>query len=1150
MNRSRAVAIAILACACLLRPPPSPASPGDTALISTKRSLVASYAASTTPRISANGRYIVFESDAADLVEKDINGHRDIFLRDSWTAVTKIVSVNASGELANGDSRYPSVSADGRYIAFSSTATNLNPCDTDSEPDIYVHDRLSGFTELVSVTSAGQKASRGSSETAISADGRFVAFISYAFNLYPHGLDGLPNVFVRDRQLGSTQIASLDSNGLPGNWRIMRSPSISADGRHVAFAIENTSIHLPDQDEVDVFVRDLQAGTTEIIDVDPAGNNFATAYLPSISDDGRYVAFDAGQIYVRDRETKTSILVSSDATGAAGNRNSRAAAISSTGRYVTFVSAASNLVAGDTNGFEDIFLKDRQTGSVVRVNVGPNGEQQTQSGDGNPTTATTSSDGRYVAFATEDSNIVSGDGNNLADIFLRDLQLSATTLASPAIEASRAAGAVGSRITPDGRYVVFSSSAALVADDTNHQSDVFVLDRETGGIERVSLNSSGEQAQGPSADSYAASISKDGRFVAFESFARDLVADDTNTLVDIFLRDRQTGTTRRINLGIGGAQANGSCTGPRISLDGRYIAYRSSATNLVQNDTNASDDIFVFDRQTGITERVSVGAGGMQANSPSSTYQSEFGISGDGRYVAFGSDADNLVGDDTNHTSDVFVRDRATGQTQRVSVGTNGAQADQISLDIAISADGRYVAFVSQATTLVPGDTNRVTDVFVHDRTSHVTERVSTGPAGLQANDASSSIDIDPEGRFVTFASLASNLVADDSNAGEDLFVHDRNAGRTRRVSIASNGAQSNDIAVYRLPALSADGRFVTFTSSASDLVPGDLNEGMDTFLHELPVDELPMVRINAGGGSFIDSNGHLWASDSGFNTGSALISSSPIAGTADDYLYRSLRWDDTSGPELEYSVALPNGSYLVRLHFAETSNNAAYVGARTFDVDIEGERRFDNVDVFAEAGGTNTALVKDTKVTVADGRLNISFRHQAKNPIVSAIEIVGLTSSGGIGASIRTNAGGGQYIDSQGKAWSADAGFNTGSVSISTAPIAGTTDDSLFQSLRWDDTPVPELQYSYPVANGVYDVALYFVESNPKTAYPGGRVFDVDIEGVERFGNVDVFAQSGGLNRALVKNASVTVTDGQINILLRRRIRNPIISAIEIVGR
>jgi Tol biopolymer transport system component len=296
---------------------------------------------------------------------------------------------------------------------------------------------------------------------------------------------------------------------------------------------------------------------------------------------------------------------------------------------------------------------------------------------------------------------------------------------------------------------------------------------------RISVGSSGQQSNDYS---FHPAISADGRFVAFESYATNLVAGDTNGISDVFLRDRKLQVTRRISVGAGGQQANGydAYLYPAISAHGRFVAFNSGASNLVAGDTNNRFDVFVRDRKLQVTRRISVGAAGQQAKG----YCFSPAISAHGRFVAFNSGASNLVAGDTNHTFDVFVRDRKAQLTRRVSVGPAGQQSNDYSFDPAISADGRFVAFSSYASNLVAGDTNHRFDVFVRDRMLQVTRRVSVGPAGQQANDGSADPAISAHGRFVAFVSAASNLVPGDTNGFDDVFVRDRKLQLTRRVSV------------------------------------------------------------------------------------------------------------------------------------------------------------------------------------------------------------------------------------------------------------------------------------------------------------------------------------------------------------------------------
>lgn len=389
----------------------------------------------------------------------------------------------------------------------------------------------------------------------------------------------------------------------------------------------------------------------------------------------------------------------------------------------------------------------------------------------------------------------------------------------------------------NGRFVVFASrSDDLVANDNNGVTDIFLSDRLTGIVKRVSVASNGDESNGRS---FNPVISTDGRFVAFESSATNLIPYDNNNLCDIFIRDLQgTGITERVSVASNGGEANGFSGAPTISADGRFIAFSSEASNLVPNDNNYSFDIFIRDRQgNGTTERVSVASNGDEAND----YSNYPSISANGRFVAFESSATNLVPNDNNRKLDIFVRDlEKNGITERVNISTNGGEADFSSFSPAISADGRFVAFSSEARNLIPDDNNYLCDIFVRDRQgAGITERVNISTNGDETNGIMDLPDsgqpaISADGRFVAFISDASNLVPNDNNGVVDIFIRDRKNAATERVNISSNGDEATSFSMR--PAISSDGRFVTFDSGANNMVPDDTNEAHDVFAAPNPL--------------------------------------------------------------------------------------------------------------------------------------------------------------------------------------------------------------------------------------------------------------------------------------------------------------------------
>ena len=346
------------------------------------------------------------------------------------------------------------------------------------------------------------------------------------------------------------------------------------------------------------------------------------------------------------------------------------------------------------------------------------------------------------------------------------------------------------------------------------------------------------------ADSFAPSLSADGSTVGFASLATNFSAREAVQVVNVFVRDQRTGRTERISEGFGGTDTDGDSKNPSLSADGSVVAFESSASNLVPGDSNGASDVFVRDRRDGRTTLVSVDSAGNAGNEGSFTPS----ISADGRYVAFASDATALVPGDHNRAEDVFVHDRRTGQTVKVSEASDGRPGNGNSYSPAISADGRFVAFASEATNLVRGDTNGATDIFVHDLATGRTVRVSVASNGAQSDGDAFTPSISGDGRYVAFISDAGNLRSGDGNRASDVFVHDGETGRTVLVSRSPDPDVSFDRGSFE-PSLSVDGRYVAFVTDGA-LVPEDTNNTEDVYLAEVSGRGVRRVSLASDGSS------------------------------------------------------------------------------------------------------------------------------------------------------------------------------------------------------------------------------------------------------------------------------------------------------------
>jgi Tol biopolymer transport system component len=373
-------------------------------------------------------------------------------------------------------------------------------------------------------------------------------------------------------------------------------------------------------------------------------------------------------------------------------------------------------------------------------------------------------------------------------------------------------------LSSDGRYVAFISDATNLTSpaESSADNDVFVHDRKTLTTTRASLATDGSIPD--AAVSYTESFSGNGRFVAFQSPAKNLTTPaQTNDFEDIFVRDTKTGVTELISVSTGGGEANGDSIYPSISDDGRYVAFASAATNLVSNDSNgAVGDIFVRDRKTKTTVIASITNGKL----PSDNDSVFPAISGDGRYVAFASYSD--LTSEGNGAPDIFLHDLKTRQTRLASVTSAGAAGEGIhkTLTSAISADGRYVVFASDYEYIV-GSGGRDYQVYLRDMKANTTVCVSVTPYGLMGNSDSNDPAISADGRFVTFTSEAANLVEGDTH-DQDVFVRDMKAGVTRIASETSLGINPNQSSAYS--DISGDGTVVAFMSLANNL----LEDGVD----------------------------------------------------------------------------------------------------------------------------------------------------------------------------------------------------------------------------------------------------------------------------------------------------------------------------------
>lgn len=880
---------------------------------------------SSDPVVSADGRYVVFRSLATDLVpgQSDGNGDGDLFLYDRITGTTTLVSRSAASasEAGNGESFEPAVSADGAYVAFLSESTDLvsGQIDTNSFIDVFLFDRAAGTVSLVShahtsLTTTGNGSSQWLRTPALlSADGRFVAFDSNATNLVSGvtNVAGGPDAFLYDRTTGAvTHLSRSAAN--PANsadsfsWPV----SISGDGGRIILASRATDLlaGLTDTNGglLDVFVYERSTGALTLVSrssASPTTTGNGESSEGRISGDGSRVVFESnatnmipggappsstGQIFLYELATGAMTLVSRSASSptTGGNSDSFDPWIGENGTPVAFRSRASNLVAGQTEAplFEpdDAFFYDAGSGSLTLVSRSATSPLAT-AGTGN---IALSADGGHLLFWSwsdalapdvidtdrwSDVFVYSAAGDSIATVSVRHLDLPSATPAGDSL---------ADALSADGRFLAFTSSSdQLVPGQTPVDDEdpiffagfVFLHDRLLGTTTLVS-HAAGSPATPANSMARVAGLSGAGNFVLFESGANDLVSGmvDPNLGNDLFLWERTTGTTTLVSHAAGSPTiaADSISRGGGLSADGRYIAMQSNATDLVPGFTGALSNTFLVDRVAGTTTLVSgvegsptTGAGGTSAVT----------ISAEGRHLAYESLAENLIpGQDDNDfaTDDVFLYDRLAGTTQLVShaAGFPTRTGNDGSSLLDISADGRYVAILSNATDLVAGFTSETAlgNAYVFDRVTGTNELVSRTSASATEGAGSIFARINADGRFLVFLSSGSNLVPGQTGPASfetHVYLFDRALGSTTLVSHAAGAPTATANGGCSSARISADGRFVSFSCEATDLVPGQTGPAGEhnAFVYDRLTGATRLVS-GAGGSSVQGGNGESGA--------------------------------------------------------------------------------------------------------------------------------------------------------------------------------------------------------------------------------------------------------------------------------------------------
>jgi Tol biopolymer transport system component len=856
---------------------------------------------SETAGISADGRYVLLYSNADNLLPgmTDANVGRNLFLHDRVAGTTVLVNHAAGNPSKTADAEVTNavLSADGRWAAFASRATNLvaGQVEGGSQPwsaasDIFLWDRGSGVVRLVSHQPGLPATADGgcwdSKGLGISADGNRVVFGSSAPDLMAGETDSNSSIdiFLYDRATDTNTLVSTVANDVFFAAGGSLDSVISADGNWVAFLSTATNLVAGQTDGnggSDLLLYSRATGTNVLVShaagaastAANASTGDTASWVPqlSISADGSRIAYwsnasnlVAGQVdgnagadvFLYDRATGTNTLASHSSAGAttAGNGVCRGPQVSADGRYVAYVSASSDLVAGDTNVYEDVFVYDRVAGTnllVSRRDAGTPADSYSYS-------PRISSDGSWIGFESWAGNLVSGQtgGSSInVNAFLWSRSSGTITLVSrrPGTVATAASGGV-LQMSADASWIALESWLALADGiaDLNGASDVFLYERATGVNTlltarggAVSVSAGGGFVFGPTT---GAVVSNDGRYVAFASVAPNLPGDtvDGDASLDVFLSDRVTGTVKLVSHASGSPTTAGDADSfsPVISTDGSVVVFHSVASNLVSSPGSpfyfSWGQLYLYDRATGGITLISHSAGDPSDPGPGMAETDGYAVSGDGRWIAFVDTANvGLVAGQVpggNYFNDnVFLFDRSTGVNTLVSHASSSPlqTGDAASGSPSISADGRYIAYVSNASDLVPGQAG-AGGVFLFDQVTGTTTRVSGLDGSVVVTSGDTAPVVSADGRWVLFASSAPDVVPGqtDTNDALDVFLWDRISGSTVLVSRTPGSPTTAGDAKSSVtgqtdqeaspPALSADGRWAIFSSQATNLVSGE----------------------------------------------------------------------------------------------------------------------------------------------------------------------------------------------------------------------------------------------------------------------------------------------------------------------------------------
>gem|GEM_PF-961074 len=831
----------------------------------------------TSPAVSDDGRYVAFASDGDYLSGGgDTNGFSDIYLYDREGDEMKLVSRPDASTLGDGGSYMPVVAGDGTYVLFASKASNLTSGGGTGSVGLILYDAATDSLEKVADRVGEEKSLLGGPSEltgaayAMSANGRYIVYKAGAGS----GRSIVWNVYLLDRwQDRTVQLTwnspSVSSSTIPVGDRV----DISRDGRYVVFATDESGLAPGNADgQWNVYVYDTLTKQTEWVSAAPEEEAFDTwSGYPSISADGRWVVFETGRdandpgdtgtkvVYIRDRQSQRTEKIEVPFFGTFNVDHpyvSVSPRITADGRQVVIASPLAS--AGGGLAQPEVAVYDRDTGMTETISLNAAGARA----DGASAAQAISPNGRHLVYVTGATDAVLPAGSVHGGVFYRSLSVEAPGGGGEPQPPSWSGGAELQAVQTGGHYVALSWTQAQAADAGVQYYAVYANDRlldvisgtattylmqrlplggnmlfrVEAGDEHYNFSTTGPELHAATAGSPETVVPGQVRDVAFvPELGRIQVnwADPADAdLAVVRLYWKREGATLihgpvDVPAGVQTAWVDGLLND--ASYEFRFVTIDADGNEGSAFAAPAATKSGVYISRITSPPDGSVLSGGSDSAD----------VSDDGRYVVYASDAANLTAGDTNGFSDIFLYDRVTEETRLISRGPGGAQADGQSLAPVISGDGRWIAFSSEASNLVVGDMNGVSDIFLYDRSldgqsefdapgNTALTRISLSSGEPDGDSHAPAINAD--GSIVAFGSEAANLLAEDADTNGDIYVYDRPHGTLTLASVSTDGVKSDGFS--GAPSISADGKRVVFESYASNW--DDTGHSSDVYIRDL----------------------------------------------------------------------------------------------------------------------------------------------------------------------------------------------------------------------------------------------------------------------------------------------------------------------------